>query len=353
MTIKSSVGKVARQPETGISEVVPRGILKRLKPADIKPSKNNPRLLFDKVPLDELRESIREHGVLVPIIVYEIKGQKKYSILDGERRYHCCVDLEKEGFDIIIPANIVDPPDKIAGILYMFSIHNFRESWELMPTALSLKIVMEALNEEDSKRLAKLTGLSEPQIERCKKLLGFPEKFQNLSLDPDPKVRIPSNFWIEASPVIDLCNEVLPDLVKEIRRDGITEKLVEKYRMKGIRSVIHFRRIMEAFELNADNEVKRKAVIQRLREYLDDVQFETRKAFDEFVMDSRRIQNAINTCQEFTIKLEHSKLEHAVERDKLIEALKRVKEYVEDLLQKLEGSDQPIQENETQDEESE
>jgi hypothetical protein len=136
--------------------------------------------------------------------------------------------------------------------------------------------------------------------------------------------------------------------VKEIRRDGITEKLVEKYRMKGIRSVIHFRRIMEAFELNADNEVKRKAVIQRLREYLDDVQFETRKAFDEFVMDSRRIQNAINTCQEFTIKLEH-----AVERDKLIEALKRVKEYVEDLLQKLEGSDQPIQENETQDEESE
>ena len=101
------------------------------------------------------------------------------------------MDLEKEGLDISIPANIVDPPDKIAGILYMFSIHNFRESWELMPTALSLKIVMEALDDEDTKRLAKLTGLSEPQIERCKKLLGFPVKFQNLSLDPRSKNKDP------------------------------------------------------------------------------------------------------------------------------------------------------------------
>ena len=353
MTLRSQVTRVGKDTETKVPQVVPRGILKRLRPGEIKPSKNNPRRLFDKEPLDELRESIRKHGVLVPIIVYEIREQKKYAILDGERRYRCCMDLEKEGLDISIPANIVDPPDKIAGILYMFSIHNFRESWELMPTALSLKIVMEALDDEDTKRLAKLTGLSEPQIERCKKLLGFPVKFQNLSLDPDRKTRIPSNFWIEASPVIDLCGKILPGLMNKLGRDGIIEKLVEKYRMKGVKSVIHFRRIMEAFEINAENEVRKKAVIERLREYITDVQLETRRAFDEFVMDSRRVQTAIKACEEFTNKLEHSKLEHALEKEDLMEALKRVKEYVEDLLQKLEGGDQPTQEDGTTGEEGE
>jgi ParB/RepB/Spo0J family partition protein len=343
MNSKSPANKSTKNIEERVSTVIPRGVLKRLKTAEINPSKSNPRLLFDKVPLDALRESIREHGVLVPITVYEIKGQKRYAILDGERRYHCCIDLQKQGLDITIPANIVEPPDKIAGILYMFSIHNFREQWELMPTALSLKIVMETLNEEDSKRIVKLTGLSEPQIERCKILLAFPEKFQNLSLDPNPKTRIPSNFWIEASPVLSLSENILPDLFKKLGREGIIERLVEKYRNKGIKSVIHFRRIMEAFEISVENEAEKRAVTERLREYITNVEMETRRAFDEFVMDSRRIQGAIKICEEFMTKLERSKLAHALEKEELMEALKRVKEYVEDLLQKLEGSDQPTE----------
>ena len=102
-----------------------------------------------------------------------------------------------------------------------------------------------------------------------------------------------------------------------------------------------------------ENEVRKKAVIERLREYITDVQLETRRAFDEFVMDSRRVQTAIKACEEFTNKLEHSKLEHALEKEDLMEALKRVKEYVEDLLQKLEGGDQPTQEDGTTGEEGE
>src|SRR5260370_1277758 len=131
----------------------------------------------------------------------------------------------------------------------MFSIHNFREQWELMPTALSLKVVMAALGEQDNVRLSKLTGLSGAQIERCKLLLTFPEKYQNLSLDPDPTTRIPSNFWIEAHPVLNLCEKELPDLIVDVGRDGLTDNLVKKYQLKRIKSVIHFRRILEAYEL--------------------------------------------------------------------------------------------------------
>ena len=170
----------------------------------------------------------------------------------------------KNGEPLKLPANVVEPPSKIAGLLYMFNIHNYREGWELMPTALSLKIVMEDLGTQDNKALSKLTGLSDPQIERCKKLLRFPERFQELSLDPDPKVRIPSNFWIEALPVIDLALET-SEPVKAMGRDRATEKLVEKYRGKKIKSVIHFRRIMESYEINEDDPQTRARVLRRVR----------------------------------------------------------------------------------------
>jgi ParB/RepB/Spo0J family partition protein len=234
------------------SPIVPGGELLKLRPSEIIPSKNNPRHLFDREPLDSLKKSIREHGVLVPITVYQPKGQKAYSILDGQRRHVCCIELEAEGLLVTIPANVVEPPTKIAALLYMFSIHNFREQWELMPTALALNTVMEELKENDSKVISKLTGLSEPQIQRCKILLQFPDRFQQLSLDPDPKVRIPSNFWIEAYPVLNLCEDKLKDLVQELGRDGIIDQLVRKYRAKKIKSVLHFRRIMEAYEVGDD-----------------------------------------------------------------------------------------------------
>jgi ParB family transcriptional regulator, chromosome partitioning protein len=176
-----------------VPQLIPAGLLRHLTVDDVKPSSNNPRHLFDPDELEELKNNIAEHGVLVPLTVYQAKGQSKFSILDGERRYRCVRDLVKEGRagkdgePLKLPANVVEPPTKIAGLLYMFSIHNYREDWELMPTALSLKFVMEDLGTEDNRALAKLTGLSDTQIERCKKLLKFPERFQELSLDPNPK----------------------------------------------------------------------------------------------------------------------------------------------------------------------
>jgi ParB/RepB/Spo0J family partition protein len=341
-----SIRKSKKRTEDVLASVVPEGVLRRLEVSDIKPSTNNPRYLFDPAPLLELKENIRLHGVLVPITVYAIKGQDKFGILDGERRYRCCVELGKEGIELTIPANIVAPPDKIAGILYMFSIHNFREGWELMPTALSLKIVMEALGETDTRRLSKLTGLSDPQIERCKILLTYPEKYRNLSLDPDSTTRIPSNFWIEAYPVLDLCEKELSELFSKLGRYGILDLLVEKYRAKSIKSVIHFRRILEAYDIYADGEPHRGDVVERLETYVTTVPLETRDAFDEFVVDNRRIQGSIKACEDFISQLERTKLEHVVDnKEELTIALRGVKIYVEGLLQKLEGSDAPIEDH--------
>ncbi len=338
----SKSGSVLLEPPNDVhSPVVPGGELLKLRPSEIIPSKNNPRHLFDREPLDALKKSIRQHGVLVPITVYQPKGQRAYSILDGQRRHACCVELQDEGLEVTIPANVVEPPTKIAALLYMFSIHNFREQWELMPTALALNTVMTELEENDNKVISKLTGLSEPQIQRCKILLTFPERFQQLSLDPNPKTRIPSNFWIEAYPVLNLCEDKMKDLVQDLGRDGITERLVEKYRAKKIKSVLHFRRIMEAYEVGDDG--VKAAVLERLRQYIQDAQLETRNAFDEFVMDNRRIVGAINTCDEFIRSIQRLKIDYALERREVKSALEKVRDFAQSLINKLEGGDPPAE----------
>jgi len=326
--------------------IVPSGRLVQLRMDQIKPSRNNPRRLFDRQPLDDLKEDIRRHGVLVPITVYPLKGQDKYAILDGERRHKCCTELEEEGLALKIPANVVDPPNKMAGLLYMFAIHNFREAWELMPTALALKVVMDELGSTDTAKLNMLTGLSEPQIERCKILLAFPERYQKLSLDDEPTTRIPSNFWIEVHPLLDVVERDLPKFYDEHKRGGIIDLLVSKYRKRKIKSVIHFRRVMEAYEISSGDTELRSKVLKRLKEYILDEDLETRRAFDEFITDNRRTQDAVEACDEFVKKIRRAKIENAVDRDELVSALEKVRDFAQKMIERLEGSDPPTEERE-------
>jgi len=329
--------------------MVPAGRLQYLLPTEIKPSTHNPRRLFDAEELLDLKTNISEHGVLVPITVFQGKGQKTFSILDGERRYRCVKELTEEGHlgkdgkPMRLPANVVDPPSRVAGLLYMFSIHNIRESWELMPTALGLQEVLKELGQPDNKKLAKWTGLSEPQIERCRILLAFPEKYQNMSLDPNRRTRIPSNFWIEAKPVIDLALGHVP-VIKMMGFNLATDKLVEKYRARKIKSVIHFRRVMESYDLNEKDPPKRAFVLRRIEEFFLKRDLETREAFDEFIADKKGIYGALSLCTEFVDKLQGFKLRHIAddtERKNLRDAVKQVREYCESLEESWRGSDDP------------
>lgn len=214
----------------------------------------NPRRLFDEAPMLELKESISDHGILVPLTVYLPSSGNRYLILDGERRYRCCVELENEGHSALqIPCNAVVPPDRVANIIYMFAIHKFRLDWELMPTAISLQQLLSELTEAPSdKELRTITGLSQAQIERCRILMLFPPDLQQLSLDQNPSTRIPANFWFEMYAVLEMAEKYLPSTVAEYGdKFDVARRFTEKYRRGSIKSVIDFRRIKRAFAQEA------------------------------------------------------------------------------------------------------
>jgi len=159
----------------------------------LKPNPHNPRVLFDELPLKTLAESIEKVGVLVPLTVYQAKGSDKYTILDGQRRWICAQKLGLSS----VPINQVKEPSVAENIVTMFQIHKLRKDWELMPTALKLGVLMKEMEETRDRQMSELTGLDVAVVTRCKKLLSFPTKYQEMMLFPDPDDRIKADFFIE------------------------------------------------------------------------------------------------------------------------------------------------------------
>jgi len=84
-TMKKGLGKgIAALIENNIDIEAKEAII-NIPVDDIKPNKNQPRKSFDEDKLNELADSIKEHGVIQPIIVKKMASH--YQIVAGERRY--------------------------------------------------------------------------------------------------------------------------------------------------------------------------------------------------------------------------------------------------------------------------
>lgn len=67
----------------------------------IFPNPNQPRKNFDEQALKELAESIKKHGVIMPIVVND-NGDGKYMIIAGERRFRACKLAGKATIPVVI-----------------------------------------------------------------------------------------------------------------------------------------------------------------------------------------------------------------------------------------------------------
>ena len=79
-----------------VEETVSEELVKKLKINEIEPNKGQARKIFDDEALEDLAASIKEYGVIQPIVV--AKKEKYYEIIAGERRWRAS---KKAGLDEI------------------------------------------------------------------------------------------------------------------------------------------------------------------------------------------------------------------------------------------------------------
>jgi ParB/RepB/Spo0J family partition protein len=221
-------------------------------------------MLFDRQPLEILKGSIGKVGVLVPLTVYKEAKSSRFVILDGQRRWICAQELGLE----FVPVNEVAEPSLVQNIVTMFQIHELREDWELMPTALKLELLMKELKETNDKKIAELTRLDPAVVSRCKKLLTFPKKYQDMMLDADPAKRVKADFFIELAAVR---NDRFVNALSWFDKNTFTDRMLARYQSRGggIKAVTDFRLIKQA--LNLAQKAKRHGQIsKRFRDFVED-----------------------------------------------------------------------------------
>jgi len=142
---------------------------------DIIPNRFQPREVFDERALKELAVSIKEHGVIQPIIVREIDGGK-YEIIAGERRYKATA---MAGLTTI-PAIVRNLDDKEAAKVAL--LENLqRKNLNPVEEARTYQKILE-LDSMTQEELAKTMGKSQSAVANKLRLLTLPEEVQNALL---------------------------------------------------------------------------------------------------------------------------------------------------------------------------
>ena len=151
------------------------GEVVEIKISDIEPMLNQPRKIFDKKKLEELAASIKENGVIQPILV--VKNKNGYTIVAGERRWRASklAGLTK------VPVIIKDYTDsKKKQVALIENIQ--REDLNIIEVAQALKELMD-MEGYSVADVSKITGKSMSGVSNTMRLLKLPQEIQKNVLD--------------------------------------------------------------------------------------------------------------------------------------------------------------------------
>ena len=177
MAKKKGLGKGLGALLTDEKSSIDSDVITEIKIIDIEPNKSQPRKEFDEEKLEELADSIRQNGVITPILVQEAPNGY-YSIIAGERRWRAA---KKAGLKEI-PA-IVKKLDEMK-LFEISLIENLqREDLNPVEEALGFGKLMEDYNLTQEEVAAKLSK-SRSSVANSLRLLKLPEDvLDNLKKD--------------------------------------------------------------------------------------------------------------------------------------------------------------------------
>ena len=202
-------------------------VVKNIRINEIEPNKSQARKFFDDESIEDLSNSIKEYGVIQPIIVSKKKGY--YEIIAGERRWRAS---KKAGLEEI-PAIIKD--DNKQRNQEISLIENIqREDLNPIEKARGIKVLMEEYNLTQASVAEKL-GKSRSSIANTVRLLNLDERVINLALegklteghcktlmsidDPDKQFKM-ANYIIESGDSVRNAEKIMKSKKKTVKKNN-------------------------------------------------------------------------------------------------------------------------------------
>ncbi len=195
----------------------------------IQPSKLNPRLEFTKVGLDELAGSMKQVGVLEPIIVRPSSSNGIYEIVVGERRYRAA---QQAGIDKI-PAIIKDYSDE--EVIEINLIENTQR--ENLTAVEKGKMCNELLNKfpqhyPSKAVLAKKLGVSESSVKAWLYTTSMPPEVQS-RIAPETERRIVPKGKVDYTTAVQISRyikepERFTEVIEHIAKKRIPRRIATR-----------------------------------------------------------------------------------------------------------------------------
>ncbi len=139
----------------------------------IQRGKYQPRRDMDPQALEELAQSIKNHGVMQPIVVRPISGGR-YEIIAGERRWRAC---QQAGLECV-PSLVREVPDETA--IAMALIENIqREDLNPIEEAVALQRLQQEF-QLTQQQVADAVGKSRVSVSNLLRLIALPEEIKTL-----------------------------------------------------------------------------------------------------------------------------------------------------------------------------
>ena len=152
-----------------------KGSITKLKINEIEPNVNQARKIFDDESIEDLANSIKEYGVIQPIIV--AKKEKYYEIVAGERRWRASKKAGLEEIPVIIRDDDARRNQEIS------LIENIqREDLNPIEKARGIKLLMDEYNLTQQK-VADILGKSRSSVANSVRILNLDERVINLALE--------------------------------------------------------------------------------------------------------------------------------------------------------------------------
>jgi ParB family transcriptional regulator, chromosome partitioning protein len=168
-------GLAALLGETAVPTVTSHEIVREIPVAEITPNPFQPRKSFDAQTLEELKTSIAEYGVLVPIIVRR-RGDR-YELIAGERRWRACAALRRP----TVPA-IVRASDDRQTLEFAIVENLQRENLNPLEEAAGFQHLIDEY-ELTQEELAARLGKRRPAVANTLRLLGLDDSIKAMLVD--------------------------------------------------------------------------------------------------------------------------------------------------------------------------
>jgi ParB family transcriptional regulator, chromosome partitioning protein len=149
--------------------------INKLLVSDLSSNKNQPRKIFDQTNLEELTSSIKERGIIQPIIVRKTNdGKSKYEIIAGERRW---LAAQKAGLHEV-PVVIIEADD-LKSLEFAIVENVQRHDLNVVEEAKGYQNLIDNFS-YDQEKVAKFIGKSRSYIANCVRLLTLPDEVLKL-----------------------------------------------------------------------------------------------------------------------------------------------------------------------------